>query len=636
MSVDVNAPSTLDLTHSAPARVMACSPPDRVPTWIATRKRLEWPNGAIATVHTAQDPEGLRGPQFDAAWFTEMGCAAVDKGTNEPNKFLDQKSSESSLPKHSTGARDDLIQKQYLRAMASHWNAYVNTDVSAARSSLQPLMLRYAFDAVERNGVLHFVMRDGHNAVDLDRDFLALSDDLDGSLEQMRDSEADLAGRVRVKFVQADANFEAISEEAVLAEDATHAVSSSQVPLSLTRAEGRQLSERWLTESRTARDMVRMALPLSKINVGAGDIVSLPADGNEGASLYRVDRIEHGASQLIEAVRIDPEVYVPSDISEELARVESFVPPVPVVPLFLDLPLITGDEVEHAPYVAAKGVSWPGDVAVYQSATDEDYVLNSVLSARSIMGLTQNEMGTACPAIIDHGADLQVKLTFGALSSITETALLAGGNLAAIGDGSTGQWEVFQFRDAEIVAPGTYAIRHRLRGQLGSDALMPDVWPENSWFVLLNGLPQQIDLAANLRNVAQNFLIGPARRSYDDPSYLKLNHAFSGNGLRPYAPVHLRASLGGGDHGFEWTRRTRFDGDDWDTPDVPLNEETEQYQVRVSVAGTVLREDIVSTAGWTYAVTDRLADAVVGLYRFEVAQVSARYGTGLFRAIEVA
>ncbi|MEP1587949.1 MAG: terminase family protein [Tateyamaria sp.] len=52
--------------------ILACSPPDRRPTWQASRKRLVWPNGAEASVHTAHDPEGLRGPQFDAAWVDEM------------------------------------------------------------------------------------------------------------------------------------------------------------------------------------------------------------------------------------------------------------------------------------------------------------------------------------------------------------------------------------------------------------------------------------------------------------------------------------------------------------------------------------------------------------------------------------
>jgi phage terminase large subunit-like protein len=52
--------------------ILACSPPDRRPDWEATRKRLVWPNGAVASVHTAHDPEGLRGPQFDGAWVDEL------------------------------------------------------------------------------------------------------------------------------------------------------------------------------------------------------------------------------------------------------------------------------------------------------------------------------------------------------------------------------------------------------------------------------------------------------------------------------------------------------------------------------------------------------------------------------------
>ncbi len=53
--------------------ILACSPPDRVPTWEAGRRRLRWQNGAVAQVFSAQDPEALRGPQFDAAWADELG-----------------------------------------------------------------------------------------------------------------------------------------------------------------------------------------------------------------------------------------------------------------------------------------------------------------------------------------------------------------------------------------------------------------------------------------------------------------------------------------------------------------------------------------------------------------------------------
>ncbi|MBZ4024030.1 ATP-binding protein [Rhodobacter sp. TJ_12] len=53
--------------------ILACTPPDRRPHWEATRRRLVWDNGATAQAFSAQEPEGLRGPQFDAAWADELG-----------------------------------------------------------------------------------------------------------------------------------------------------------------------------------------------------------------------------------------------------------------------------------------------------------------------------------------------------------------------------------------------------------------------------------------------------------------------------------------------------------------------------------------------------------------------------------
>lgn len=42
------------------------------PVWEAGRRRLVWPNGAIAQAFSAEEPEALRGPQFDAAWCDEL------------------------------------------------------------------------------------------------------------------------------------------------------------------------------------------------------------------------------------------------------------------------------------------------------------------------------------------------------------------------------------------------------------------------------------------------------------------------------------------------------------------------------------------------------------------------------------
>ena len=52
--------------------LLRMSPRDERPAWIPTRRRLEWANGAVAQAFSADDPESLRGPQFDAAWCDEL------------------------------------------------------------------------------------------------------------------------------------------------------------------------------------------------------------------------------------------------------------------------------------------------------------------------------------------------------------------------------------------------------------------------------------------------------------------------------------------------------------------------------------------------------------------------------------
>jgi phage terminase large subunit-like protein len=61
-----------DVMIKGDSGILACSPPDRRPVWKASERRLVWPNGAEAQAFSASDPEGLRGPQFDAAWVDEL------------------------------------------------------------------------------------------------------------------------------------------------------------------------------------------------------------------------------------------------------------------------------------------------------------------------------------------------------------------------------------------------------------------------------------------------------------------------------------------------------------------------------------------------------------------------------------
>ncbi len=657
-------------------------------------------------------------PRSKPIWFTELGCAAIDKGTNQPNKFLDPKSSESSLPYFSDGQRDDYIQMQYLRAMFSYWTdpdknplselyggpmldmsrafvwaydtrpfpffpgnralwsdgdnyarghwisgrmagrslasvvqevcrragvtavdtsqlhgfmrGYSISDVDTARGILQPLMLTYGFDAIERDGTLVFRMRRDLRASDVDPAQVVETDEIDGRLEITRAAEAELAGRLRLRFVETDASFEVAAEEAVLPNQATHSVSTSDVPLVLTRREGRQILERWLAESRVARDSVRLALPPSQMRLGAGDVITLDA------SQFRIDRVEQGPFQMVEAVRIDPGAYAPAEIEELPPKSTPFVAPVPVEAHFMDLPLLRGDEDPHSPHIAVSARPWPGSVAVYSSPSGADYTLNQVLGARATMGVLETPLEAGPVGLWHRGGAIQVRLIEGSLQSVAPEAILAGANLAAIGGGAADNWELLQFQEVEPLGENRFILRRLLRGQFGSDAQMPEAWPIGARFVLMDAAPEQVLLPAASRGIARSFRVGPARRPVDDPSYTEFQLAFDSVGLRPYAPAHLRGRRDpAGALGIDWIRRTRIGGDSWDGVDVPLGEESEQYILRVEQNGAVLREVLLNAPGWVYSTADEVADTGGAPYEIAVAQVSATVGPGYFARLAI-
>ncbi len=648
-------------------------------------------------------------PGSKPIWFTEVGCAAVDKATNQPNKFLDPKSSESSLPKFSNGARDDLIQMQYLAAMTEFWDDAANNPVSAsyggsmvatdrmflwawdarpypyfpgnfetwsdgenyarghwlngrvatrslaavikeicfesgvsevdvsgvhglvrgyalgggedARTALQPLLLAYGVDAIEKDGVLVFRNRTGLSQRALSEPELARGE-TSSIVSKSRSPEAEISGRVRVTYIDADGDYEVRGTEGVFPDEATVAVSQSELPLALTQGEAQAVVERWLAEARVARDGVSFALPPST-DVSAGDVVELQGDS------YRIDRVEDAGLKQVEGVRIERGLYQRAVTNDEFVAQTPVIAPLPVWGHMMNLPLLRGNEDAEAPWIAASSEPWPGEVAVYTSLDGASWAFDSLLSRRAVMGKTQNVLAPATSGVWDRGPGLDVALVHGALASIDDTAIFAGGNVAAIGPSGGAASEVFQFRDAELISPDTWRLSMRLRGQRGTEGAGAGEWAAGSTLVVLDGSVVQVSVSSELRGVPRLYRVGPATKAVDHSSYVEFEHTATAAGLRPFAPAHLRARRDGtGGHVISWMRRTRIDGDNWALADVPLGEAYEAYLLRVTVGGEIVREETVQSPTWAYGSTAQLEDGVAAPFEIEVAQISDLYGPG--------
>jgi hypothetical protein len=124
-----------------------------------------------------------------------------------------------------------------------------------------------------------------------------------------------------------------------------------------------------------------------------------------------------------------------------------------------------------------------------------------------------------------------------------------------------------------------------------------------------------------------------------DSSYTERQFTPQGQGLRPFAPVHLRTHLdpATGDITLTWTRRSRaLEADSWEGFEVPLAEEVEGYVVTIlaAPAGAALRTMNATTPQATYTAAQQAADFGTALapgapLTFAVRQVSMAVGLGV-------
>lgn len=61
-----------DVMVNGVSGILAVHPPEFRPKYLESKRRLEWPNGAVALTFSAEEPDQLRGPEHDLAWSDEL------------------------------------------------------------------------------------------------------------------------------------------------------------------------------------------------------------------------------------------------------------------------------------------------------------------------------------------------------------------------------------------------------------------------------------------------------------------------------------------------------------------------------------------------------------------------------------
>jgi Gene Transfer Agent (GTA)-like protein/putative tail protein len=659
------------------------------------RPHYNRPGGVEASTSTAWQPESK------PFWFTEIGCPAIDKGANQPNVFVDPKSSESVEPYFSNGLRDDYAQRRFLEAHLGYWrpgapgfsgtsnpissltgermvdadrlfvwtwdarpfpsfpnltsvwadgenwkrghwitgrlgsvplsllvkeisscvgdvpidasgltgtvDGFLIDRIMSPRQALEPLMLAYFFDAAETEGQVRFRHQGGEPAIELCAADLAVADNQESAgFLLVRGQETELPFSAKLTYVDPDIGYRQAAVEARRQTVQSDRVSSAALPIVMGQQNAQQIADIWLQDTWVKRERATLLLPPSKVALDPGDTVTLKLSDRK--AVYQISGLHDGGVIEAEAVRTEARVFgLLAAPEREASSVVVSTYGAPDV-AFLDLPLLSGEEVPHAPHIAATSTPWPDGIVVFKSATGTGFKLDQVIDNPATMGRTLTGLAAGPASRWDRVNTVQVRIGTGELQSVDELALLSGANVAAL-ENELGDWEVFQFATATLIDVNTYELSVLLRGQKGTEEAVLPLLPAGARFVLLNSDLEQLNQSLEDRGRSFHWRFGPRNYALDHESYVTTERSFDGVGARPLSPVHVKARrLATGDIALTWIRRTRIGGDSWDGVDVPLGEEMEAYEIDIMDGSSVKRTISASATNATYLASDQSAD----------------------------
>lgn len=408
------------------------------------------------------------------------------------------------------------------------------------------------------------------------------------------------------------------------------------VAVNLDPRSASQIAERMRQEQIVGAETLRFTLPPSLRALEPGDVIDVHVGDDVKPLRVAIDRLIDGAERTAEAHCVDPSLYdlaPDSDLSTQVALRPVFGPPDCIT---LDLPSQSNGESNHNVKLAAFASPWPGSLDVYAGSEAAGFDFVQSIATPSVTGVLVDDLAPGPVAYPHRGGNFLVDVPTGSLSSITEQALLSGGNLAALVIDDT--LEVIQFANAELVEEGRYRLTNLVRGLGGTEEAASSLTPTGARFVLLDENPVDLNLSAQALISGTTLRVEPHSGGVGTFSRTDVALTAIPRSLQPLAPVYLRAAKApDGAMTISWIRRSRGATDLWELASTPLNEEAELYRLTVLHGETLLRELEVTEPRWTYSAADQAADGLSGgdTLGIQIAQLGTGGRLGALRTLDL-
>jgi hypothetical protein len=509
----------------------------------------------------------------------------------------------------------------------------VFSEITSTRNILADVMMAYNFDASEESGSIVFRPRNDYGETVIDIDDFVTGDNAE-TFERMRTKDTDMPSKVVLDFIDPLRDYQSGSVSSFSVVGQSNRAVSMTTRVTLDEDYAFSLANVKLHESWNARDTMTFAIPFGSEMSGADYFtdVQLGQWFDLGAYRLRVMRVTYGDRMEIEVAGFDPGIYDMWVTSDRLPYVIPTVTFGTSRVVFAELPLASESQSNHwSPRVFGWQTPWPGGVSVYEDDGSGNLTLNTSVTSRAVTGRLESSLTPADPWKWDDAGEIVLSLDYDrdSLSTASDLAVLNGANGLAIYNASAGEWEVLQFANADLNVDGTYTLTRLLRGQLGTETVAENTHPVGSQ-VIAYSPNRDATLSGTIASlgVAKSLRYGPSTVDPSDGRYTDVTVTPQGVAYRPYSPVHLlQVKEGSGDITLTWVRRARLGGDSWEVAEVPLNEDSESYEVVITGGRTVT---VSGATTYAYTVAQQATDfgSAQDSVTWKVAQIGTVFGKG--------
>lgn len=505
-------------------------------------------------------------------------------------------------------------------ALTMQLRGYVIANRGPARNALYQLMTAFMFDAVESEAKIKFVLRGAAPAATISEDDLGAKL---GAIDQggeaysiSRQQEPELPHELAINYLDATAAYQVGTQYGRRLIGHSDNDQSINLAVVMTADEAVQLAQALLYEAWAARQQYKVAVSSKWARLEPTDAVTVLLDDGSQYTARVLRATEGQGVRELELSGYEASIYTQDAGGAALPE-----PPVAVSGLsqtlleVLDTALLRDIDDTYGLLMAACGYTdnWPG-CKIFKSLDGVAYVDAAISVPLPVaMGYTLTVLGAYSGGMFDETNTVEVSVLSGVLSSTTEAAVLNGANACYLGG------EILQFKNAVLIAIGTYRLSGLLRGRLGTE------WATGRHivgqvFVRLDG--------ALLRSLVTPVSDQGVTRWYKGVTFgtpvaqaAARSIVQASNRIKPVSPAYVGGGRdASGNITINWMRRARRSTAWVDLIAPPLDEPTEAYEVDLFAgSGTAI-------TGITSALNGVIASAAHGLIVGDVVYVSGVVG----------